>query len=686
MASIKSPFHVRKNLGGPFKESEHPRDHGQFAEKPGASGEAKKPAGDKTKRAAPGSQLPEPQKNKLRDLGMTGTFPPADVPLSSIKFADLSKGADELKFVPLMSWNQNTGSGRVSRQYRYTQAFHDRNAAEKFDRVMEVEPTLPAAKKKLAETMASGSPRDKEGAAIASIIMETGLRPTDSDESVKHGHYGVGSILAKHVSIDGDVVKLDFIGKEGVRNKAVISDVNSVKYLKDAITGKDADEPVFPSATSQDALDQLKEATGLKDAKLKDLRTIRATQEARKVVDEFEGPPPPLSGDEKKDAKAVAKAILAMSGKVAIILNNTALMARDNYVHPEVWKTWQKKLTSEKTTKTMSRIIRSPLATTSSMSTYAASGRKPSESSQAKALASSPLYRRKSAQFDESKHPRADDGKFGTGSSSPSRKPIAFIPHRNQRNDETTIVVDPKKIDESWKKVEDEYLPPSGDGKSEVPGRRAGVEAFLKKEKPVEASRMIIHDGEVSFIDGRHRMAVMRDRGESRMAVTVPKEQANEFKRRFGAKSLGHSPLYVRKAAGQFDENKHKRDAGKFSARQGAGPSPKDAAPDHLMPSKITPTPDEKTSYYADELKKKYGDKVLEKIAAVKAKYASDPAKLAALEQVEAKLTAKPPEAPAPSEPTPEFNLKPKKPAERREMIDRAKAPGLPSPLKGKGG
>lgn len=412
-ALTESPLYVCKNLGGPFKESEHPRDHGKFSEKPGASGTAAKPAGDKAKRAAPGSQLPEPQKNKLRELGMTGTFPPADVPLSAIKFADLSKDADHLKFVPLMSWNQNTGSGRVSRQYRYTQAFHDRNAAEKFDRVMEVEPTLPAAKKKLAATMASGSPREKEGAAIASIIMETGLRPTDSDESVKHGHYGVGSILAKHVTIDGGVAKLDFIGKEGVRNKAVISEPNSVKYLKAAIAGKGEDEPVFPSATSQDALDQLKEATGLKDAKLKDLRTIRATQEARKVVNEFKGPPPPLTDDPKKNGKAIAKAILEMSGKVAVILNNTATMARDNYIHPEVFASWQKKLTGEKTAKSMLRTTLFQLETILKTNSYESLGERRSEFSRAKALASSPLYRRKSAQWDENKHAR-DAGKFAS--------------------------------------------------------------------------------------------------------------------------------------------------------------------------------------------------------------------------------------------------------------------------------
>lgn len=369
------------------------------------------------------------------------------------------------------------------------------------------------------------------------------------------------------------------------------------------------------------------------------------------------------------------------------------------------------------------------------------------KSAENRTLSASPLCR-KSADWKESEHPRADDGKFGTGGGSPkspNRKPITFIPHHNERDDETTIMVDPKKIDESWKNVKDEYLPPSESGKSEVPGRRAGVEEFLKKEKPVEASRMILHEGEVSFIDGRHRMAVMRDRGESRMAVTVPKDQAAEFRKRFGVKSLRKST--------QFDENKHNRDAGKFSSQQGAGAAPeKPTGTEHLMPSKIQLTPEMKVAYATDELKKRYGDKAIERVAALKTKYVSDPAKLTALQQIEAKLTAKPPEAPPPSESTPEFDLKPKIPQEmvaavakldafhdaaktdkhdpeavkealaemsaampvskfrmvarqfgvnntgntkpeiadaiarkingRREMLDRAKSPGLPSPLR----
>lgn len=304
------------------------------------------------KRAAPGSQIPEGTRNKLRALGMVGTFPPADV--ADFNMADLSEGEDKLKFVPLMSWSQTTKSGRVSRQYRYTQAFHDRNAAEKFNRVTAIEPHMPKIIAALSANMADVklSNKQREAAAIASIIRETGLRPTDGDESVKHRHFGVSSLQARHARIVGNEVQLDFVGKEGVRNISVVREPSNVAFLKAALNKSKGKQPIFNEATSDHAGDILKATSkavgGPADIKLKDLRTLKATQTARQVVSSFGGPPPPLTGDPNKDVKAIQSAILGMSAEVAKVLNNTPIMARDNYIHPEVWKQWQSKLSRAK--------------------------------------------------------------------------------------------------------------------------------------------------------------------------------------------------------------------------------------------------------------------------------------------------------------------------------------------------
>lgn len=111
---------------------------------------------------------------------------------------------------------------------------------------------------------------------------------------------------------------------------------------------------------------------------------------------------------------------------------------------------------------------------------------------------------------------------------------IHFVPHPNQRDDETTVSVDVSKLDSSWSKNQDEYLPKDGKGKSEVSGRRESFEDFLKTGQPIQASRGNIHDGAFSFMDGRHRFAVMRDKGIKEVSVTVPKSQAKEIHEKFG--------------------------------------------------------------------------------------------------------------------------------------------------------
>ena len=311
----------------------------------GAADKPSKPEAEKPKRAAPGSQLKSEQRDQLRAAGMVGTFPPADVPLEAIK---INPKPD--KFTALMQWDQKTKSGRISRQYRYTQEFIDRNAAQKFERVMSIEPHLEEIGKGLTERMqdTSLSQKDREAAAIANAIRETGLRPTDGADSVKHGHYGISSLQARHVKIKGSEVHLDFIGKEGVRNRTILRDATNVAFFKEALKGKGSKDFLFQKASSNDAGNLLKELSkavgGPEDIKVKDLRTVKATQTARQVVSSFKGPPPPLSGNTKKDAKLVASAILKISGEVAKVLNNTPTQARDNYIHPEIWKQWQSKL------------------------------------------------------------------------------------------------------------------------------------------------------------------------------------------------------------------------------------------------------------------------------------------------------------------------------------------------------
>lgn len=326
--------------------AEKPQPRAKGTTGPGTNGPATTGTG---KRPAPGSQMPEHVKKKLRDLGMVGTFPPHDVKMEDIRFADLSKGKEALKGSWLMSWTNITKSGRKSPQYRYTQEFLDQNADNKFERITAIEPHIEKIKAFLTKAVSTKtlSQKDREAAGIANIIRETGLRPTDNADSVKHGHYGIASLQARHCTIKGDTVHLDFIGKEGVRNRTVVREPANVALLKEllgVVSGKDF---LFKNASSNDAGDVLKKISekvgGPKDIKLKDLRTLKATQLGREVARNYEAPT--LTGNEKKDTKMLKRAMLEMSAEVSKVLNNQPMQAFKSYIHPSIFKDWQEKIT-----------------------------------------------------------------------------------------------------------------------------------------------------------------------------------------------------------------------------------------------------------------------------------------------------------------------------------------------------
>ncbi|MGB7195330.1 MAG: hypothetical protein WBD81_17890 [Collimonas pratensis] len=112
-------------------------------------------------------------------------------------------------------------------------------------------------------------------------------------------------------------------------------------------------------------------------------------------------------------------------------------------------------------------------------------------------------------------------------------KPIQYvIPERAAAHGDKLVSINIAKFDPAFQKDKGFYLSPTGEG--EVPGRRAGFEAFLKTGKPVEAPEVFVGDrGEVAFTNGRHRYSVIRDQGEKSMPMAMsPESEANA--RKFG--------------------------------------------------------------------------------------------------------------------------------------------------------
>lgn len=134
----------------------------------------------------------------------------------------------------------------------------------------------------------------------------------------------------------------------------------------------------------------------------------------------------------------------------------------------------------------------------------------------------------------------------------PNGKTVAFVPHANQRDDETMVMVDPKKLDDAWSRNLVGNRIPVGGGGPEIGGRRKAFSKFLETGKAVQASRVSLDhlNNAVIFDDGRHRFSVLRDAGIDRVAVTVPGTQELDFRSKFGS---GNAPVAGAPAAGHSE-------------------------------------------------------------------------------------------------------------------------------------
>lgn len=96
-----------------------------------------------------------------------------------------------------------------------------------------------------------------------------------------------------------------------------------------------------------------------------------------------------------------------------------------------------------------------------------------------------------------------------------------------------TVAVSVDKVNASWSQDKGFYVAPGGGGQ-----KAANVRSFLdraaKDGTKVEQSRMSITGG-VSFTDGRHRFAALRDMGAQSVLVSVPRSEAAAARKQFGA-------------------------------------------------------------------------------------------------------------------------------------------------------
>lgn len=230
----------------------------------------------------------------------------------------------------------------------YTPEFLQRNAEKKWERVSKLTQQDVSMIKKKAEDIFSDESvdeKDREAAAIISIIAHTGLRRGDRLKFNRTGNRGVSTLSPSNISIKGNKVTFSFVGKSYQDNSAQLESPKLASFLKQLQANNK--EETFLFNTTDQTIDSVYDSIGGDGFKIKDLRTYVATDLARQILfEESKQAPPPLDKNlpEKEQKKLIKDKLNECYKLVSERLNNTPTMAKTSYIHPNIINTWMKKL------------------------------------------------------------------------------------------------------------------------------------------------------------------------------------------------------------------------------------------------------------------------------------------------------------------------------------------------------
>ncbi|KMO75601.1 DNA topoisomerase IB [Mycolicibacterium obuense] len=237
------------------------------------------------------------------------------------------------------------------RQYLYHERWQQERAEEKFDRVLEMSTRLPEWRSQIARDLAGrGLTRDRV-LGLALQLLDRGYFRAGGEQSAEEfEHYGLATLLCKHVTVKKDAVEFDYPAKHGVQRTVEIDDPEVVRAVRSLMRRTERTERLLVCRSgNSDWIDvkaddlnaRFKEIVGA-EFTVKDLRTWHGTVLAAAA---FAAAKPPTSKTAiKRETSAVMKEV---SGE----LGNTPAVARASYVDPRVVTGYENGLTIASATK-----------------------------------------------------------------------------------------------------------------------------------------------------------------------------------------------------------------------------------------------------------------------------------------------------------------------------------------------
>jgi DNA topoisomerase-1 len=230
---------------------------------------------------------------------------------------------------------QATGrDDRGRKQYRYHPKWREVRDATKYDRMLAFAAALPAIREQVDEDLRRhGLPRERILATVVRLL-ETTLIRVGNEEYAKQNHsFGLTTMRARHVDVDGSEITFTFKGKSGMPHEVEVTDRRLARVISqcEELPGQELFQYLDHDGerhtiSSEDVNDYLQEVTG-EPFTAKDFRTWAGTLIAAEALAEFK--------EVDSDAEANKHVVEAID-KVARRLGNTRAICRACYIHPAV--------------------------------------------------------------------------------------------------------------------------------------------------------------------------------------------------------------------------------------------------------------------------------------------------------------------------------------------------------------
>jgi DNA topoisomerase I len=239
-------------------------------------------------------------------------------------------------------WISPTAAGHIQaigrdargrKQYRYHARWRETRDATKYARLALFAERLPGIRRRVAQDLERpGLPREKVLATVVGLLETSLIRVGNVEYAETNGSFGLTTLRARHVRVEGSKLRFEFRGKGGRHHVVDVSDRRLARIVRQCqdLPGHELfqyldDDGQRQTIGSGDVNAYLREIAG-DEFTAKDFRTWAGTVLALGALQ-----------DQAFDSEVEARRNLAGAIKtVATRLGNTPAICRKCYIHPAV--------------------------------------------------------------------------------------------------------------------------------------------------------------------------------------------------------------------------------------------------------------------------------------------------------------------------------------------------------------